>query len=108
MGTEVKTRAFKRDGAGHPIPGGTLISEIRCIPIVAGSWKGISVTKPCKGFLARTRAAVDFHIALNANPTNYYTLTGELAADMAKEAGETLFYARSSAGNQTLELLCFD
>lgn len=107
MTTYNLTRPFKRDAAGNPIPGGREITQIRNISITAAAWTAIKSTHPSKGFLMRCRSGNDFYICVDGDGTNYYTVSGELAMNLASDSDERILYAKGG-GNEDLEVLFYD
>lgn len=105
-----RTRAFQRDGAGHPIPGGSRIVDIIEAALTSSSWKRISMPDNtyCKQLLAGTRDQSNWRLSAVANGTTYKTMAGDMALEIAGVPLETLFYAQSVNATATLEVMLVD
>lgn len=99
------TRDFRRDGAGHPIAGGT-VTLIVNHAINDSDWKPIKMSsnQACKQYLVRERDSKTWKMSMDADGSAYFTVAGNIAKEISKVPGDLLFYAQTESGSGTLEL----
>lgn len=102
-------REFKRDGAGHPIAGGSAIL-VANHAIDDSNWTPIimSANESCKQLLVKERGDGEWKLAAESDGDPYFTVTSALSMEIAKVPGDGLFYAQMSSGNGTLEFIYVD
>ena len=105
----IKTKLFKCDTWGHPIPGGTEMN-IKTFNLTDSTWASITLDsgKFCKQFIAKTRSGEDFKISDSAAGTDYITINGSFNMDFAGAYTSALLYSQSVSASDVLELLYTD
>lgn len=103
------TREFKRDGAGHPIAGGSTvlvanhaINDSNWTPVIMSS------NESCKQLIVKERSDANWKLAAESDGDPYFTVTSALSMEIAKIPGDALFYAKMSSGNGILEFIYVD
>lgn len=98
------TRDFRRDGAGHPIAGGTA-TLIANRTINDSDWKPIKMSsnQACKQYLVRERDSEVWKMSMVADGSVYFTVSGSIAKETSRVPGDLLFYAQMASGSGTLE-----
>ena len=105
-----KAKDFKRDGAGHPISGGSKFVGIINQGVSDAAWTAVLMPagKYCKQMLISERGSGDWKLAVGSEGTAFLTVIGPIGVEVAKGPGERLFYARMVSGSGTIEVLLVD
>lgn len=101
---------YRSESNTRVIHAGTSIRDILEISIADDSWQAVAVPEgiSCKAILATTRDGGDWKISHLVAGARYLTVKAPLSIDIAGLSEEILFYAQSSSGNKTLEVLFLD
>jgi hypothetical protein len=104
-----ESRPYRRDGAGHPIPGGSKISGIFNEYVDGSTWRTVKIpaSQFCKALLCKLRSGNRWK-ARRVGETDYITIEEMLSLDIALEAGENLFQVQTESGSDTFEVLLLD
>ena len=105
-----KHAAYKFDARGNIILSAVSIVKIQEVSIVDSAFVEVAlpIDAICKSIIVKSRAGGNWLLSLSLVGTTYITITFPLALDIAKEAEDILFYAQSSSGNETLEIMYID
>lgn len=102
--------AYKLDPNMIPIPDGSQISDVLNVAVTNAAWTAITLaaSTSCKKIVAKLRDNSAWRVSAILLGTTYLTVVDKLELNIAKTAGQVLFYAQSVAANGTLEVLLED
>ena len=108
MALQTKRRVpYRLDGNGNVIAAAVRVMDVLATSISSSAWTAITLPTGTnsKAILCQLRNSNSAwqittfdELSASATTGNYATLKGTVTMDIAGEAGETLFYVRSSAG----------
>lgn len=112
QGKSEERRALRRDKSGNAIPGGSGINGVINQAIDNATWTAVNMPadKNCKQFVVQERGGGAFKIAHESDGDPYFSVAASAALSMeiARDAGQRLFYAQMGAGAGTIEVLLVD
>jgi hypothetical protein len=104
------TKGYRRDGAGHPIPGGSSIAGIVNQSVSSSVWETVKLPSDgsdCKAILCKLRSGNPWKLR-RVGMTNYVTITENLSLDIALQAGENIGQVQAASGTDTFEVMLLD
>ena len=105
-----KSKAYRLEERGRVVPSAIAIKRIQEVSINASTFTAVTIPKDvaCKSVLIKTRGSGNWLISTTLLGTVYLTVTFPLSLDIAGRPEEVLFYAKSSSGSETLEIMYLD
>jgi len=102
-------KAYRREGSGRAIPGGSSISGILNWDVDASKFCTIKIpaNTSCKAVLGKLRSGNSWQ-ARRVGETAYITIPEALTIDIALKGAENLFQVRTVSGADVFELLLLD
>lgn len=110
--TKLNNLPYREDSEGNLIRTGQSIVRVLNSDISSSKWTPISIPKTdgiaCKAILSGMRDASNWKLSMDSEGSSYRTVVGSLALDIAKEAGEILFFVQSSEATGVIEVVLLD
>ena len=92
------------------VASGTKIVQILNVAVDDSSWTAIDLgaTDNCRAVDAGLRSMASWKLAFEATGAKYRTVSKNISIDIVRSYGDTLFYAQTTSGNDTLECVLLD
>ena len=110
-----RSKPYRGDPNNIKIDGGSEFVGVLNFPLTDGAWTEIVLASTpndfgIKAFLAHERGGGDWRLAITDSPSTYYSVRKglPLSANIARQHGETIFWAQSVSPTGTLEILLLD
>lgn len=115
MARQQRSKPYRRDPDNLKIDGGSEFVAILEFALTSGAWTEVVIPATpndlgCKAFLAHERGGGDWRVGITDTPATHFTVRKglPLSANIARQHGETIFWAQSVSASGTLEVILLD